>query len=230
MAGYVQCVMYREKEIFVMATSSLDFTCLGLPVVTHATWNEAQTQCALHLFTDHQHAHRFLARELSGAEQQNFARFMMHCALPEETDEEEGMCCVEGVAALSLTNFLVHLRTDVEKVVLDIEAPDLMGFWEPPGWRVPSEGMILWFHPDDGYRAVIAHGREQAADVIRRLLWLERQHMESLCAKIKQWNAPRTSSRATQEIRGVCAKVLCWASVAAKIRTALRLWQSARLN
>lgn len=203
-----------------MQHCSLDFiNTIGLPVVAHSRWSEAQTQCALHLFADHGHALSFLP-ELPGAEAQDFAQLMMRCALPAEMGEG-GMHRIEGVAALSLTNLLVNLHTRVQEVVRVAEAPDLMGFWEPPGWRVPSEGMILWFHPDSGYRTVIARARDQAAEAITRLSWLERRRKESLLAKISKWNAPRTSPHTAQEIGGVCAQALCLASAGARIREAM---------
>ena len=218
-----------------MPHCSLDFRSLGLSMVTHAQWNEAQTQCALHLFADHRYAQTFLA-ELPAEEAPGFARFMMGVGrftadsdLPADAGAE-GMCRIEGVAALILTNFLVHLRTHVQEVVRAAEAPDLMGFWEPPGWRAPDAGIILWFDPDDGYHCVIARTRDQAAIVIRRLSWLERRRRESLCAKINRWNAPRQSPCAAQEIGGVYAQVLCLASAAAKIRDALQKQRTAFLN
>lgn len=214
-----------------MPHCSLEFSSIGLPVAVHSQWTDAQTQCTLRLFADHRHVQAFLT-DLPGAEARDFARCMMRCALPIEIGEE-GMRRIEGVAALSLTNFLVHLSTRVQEVVRVAEAPDLMGFWEPPGWRAPSEGIILWFHPDDGYRVVIPRGRDQAKDAIRRLSWLERQRREALLVKINKWNTPRTSSHTAQEIGGVCAQALCHASIAAKIRNAMHtmhIQQSALLN
>lgn len=197
---------------------SLDFTSTGLLVATHSQWNEAQTQCVLHLFADHRHAQALLP-ELPPAEAQYFARYMMHCALPVDIGEE-GVCCIEGVAALSLTNFLVSLwkHVRVKEIVRVAEAPDLMGFWEPPAWRAPSQGIILWFHPDAGYRVVIAFAKDQAIGVIRGMPWLERRRRESLLAKIDRWHIPRQSPHPAQEIKGVCAQALCLASAAARIR------------
>lgn len=211
-----------------MPHCSLQFSDIGLPVAVHAQWNTAQTYGALHLFADHRQAQAFLPK-LPDSEAQDFARCMMRCALPDETRHEE-ICRIEGTTALSLTNFLVHLRTQVQEVVRVIDAPDLMGFWEPPSWRAPSAGIILWFHPDDGYRAVIAHTRDHATEVIQRFSWLELQRRESLCAKIKRWNAPRKSTRPAQQIQGVCAQALCFASVAAKIRSATNTQEKAHLN
>ena len=216
---------------------SLEFMHIGLPAVVHSQWDEAQTQCTLRLFADYRHVLAFLAELSNREEAQNLARCVMGaerfitplCALPADIGEE-GMYRIEGVAALSLTNFLVHLHTQGQKAVRVVEAPDLMGFWEPPAWRVPSEGMILWFHPDDGYRAVIAHARDQAADAIQGMSWLESQRKESLCAKINRWNAPRISPRPAQEIKGVCAEVLCHGSIARKIRGAIQTKQSVLLN
>ena len=211
-----------------MPHCSLEFSHIGLPVAAHSQWNEAQTQCTLHLFADHQHILTFLFFPgLPVAEAQNLARLMMHSAsagnanaLPAEMGEE-GICRIEGVAALSLTNFLVHLRTHVQEIIRIAEAPSLMGFWEPPPWRAPSEGMILWFHPDEEYHCVIARAKDQAKDAIRRLWWLDRQRGESLYAKINKWNALRISPHAAQEIKGRCAQVLCQASAAAKVKAAL---------
>lgn len=211
-----------------MPHCSLEFSDIGLPVAVHSQWNTTQTYCALHLFADHRQVQAFLPK-LPAGEAQDFARCMMRCVLPKNMNGGR-MYRIEGVAALSLTNFLVHLHTRVQEVVRVIEAPDLMGFWEPPAWRAPGAGIILWFHPDDGYQAVIAHTRDQATEVIEHLLWLNLQLRESLCAKIKRWNAPRRSSRAAQEIAGVCAEILCHASLAAKARNAAYASRSIILN
>ncbi|MFY9462753.1 MAG: hypothetical protein WAP52_01050 [Candidatus Sungiibacteriota bacterium] len=202
-----------------MPHCSLEFSRMGLPVAVHSRWNTTQTYCALHLFANHQQVQAFLPK-LPAVEAQDFARSMIRCALPANT-EDGGMYRIEGVAALSLTNFLVHLRTQVQEIVRVIEAPDLMGFWEPPAWRAPGAGIILWFHPNDGYRAIIAHTKNQATEVIERLSWLELQRRESLCAKIKRWNAPKKSPHTAEQIQGVCAQVLCHASLAAKARNAM---------
>jgi|GEM_PF-4511894 len=216
-------------EGLFMPHCSLQFSHIGLRVAVHSRWNETQTQCQLHLFADHKHILAFLP-ELPDAEAQDFARMMMRCALPADVGEE-GMYCIEGVPALSLTNFLVYMHRHVQEEVIRVaEAPDFMGIWEPLPWRARSQGMIMWFHPDEGYRAVIAYTKDQATDVIRRLSWLEPQRSESLQAGIRRWNAPRTSPHAVQEMRGVCAQVLCLASVAAKMRNATQIIQSALLN
>lgn len=210
----------RIKRRSAMPYCSLDFTCLGMPVVAHSQWDERQTQCTLCLFTDHQHAHRFLTALPDAAEAQDFARFMMHCALPSETDEE-GVCRIQGDTASTLTNFLVRLRQQISDMTRNVEKPDLMGFWEPPvRWKAMS-GIIMWFHPDDGYRVVIAHTRDQAARVMHGLSWLQGERQQRLLGQIKRWNTPRRSDHAVQEIKGVIAEVLCKASLAAKVSIAI---------
>ena len=204
-----------------MQYCSLEFSYLGLPVAMHSRWSEARIDCTLHLFADHRHAQFFLP-ELPRAEAQEFARCMMRCALPADIGEE-GMCRIGGAAACALTNFLVFSRQEMEEVIRTrtTTAPDMVGFWTPPAWRVPDAGIILWFHPGDGYRAVIAHTKDQAADVIARLSWLEHEHRESLLVRISRCHIPRQSPHAAQEIRGVCAEVLCYGSLAAKVSRAI---------
>ena len=160
---------------------SLEFAYLGLPVAAHSQWNEARTQCTLHLFTDHQGVLNVLP-ELPREEAQGLARCMMHCGstfpFPNETDA--GTTCIQGVAALTLTNFLVLLQKHAHTISRVANEPDLMGYWEPLRWRAPGPGIILWFHPDDGYRAVIAHAKNQALDVIREKMLEKADSIRSL--------------------------------------------------
>ena len=209
-----------------MQYCSLEFTYLDLPVAVHSRWTAAQTQGTLYLFADHRHLQALLP-DLPPIEAMDLARCMMHCALP--ADIGEGMYRIEGAAALTLTNFLVLFSRETDEVLRIATVPNLMGFWEPPAWRVPDAGIILWFHPDDGYRAVIAYAKDQATDAIAKLPWLERKRRLSLLASISKWHTPRQSPHVMQEIRGICAEVLCRASLAAKVRHAI-LKEQARLR
>ncbi len=199
-----------------MPHCSLEFSRIGLPVAVHSQWNEQRTNCALRIFTNRQHAEDFLAT-IPRAERQKLAR----CAAILESDTNApGVLETNGETAIALFSFLVKLHQE-PPVVLRMVKPDLMGCWGPPIVCASGTGIIMWFHPDDGYHTAIVHAKEQAEQVIRGLPWLEPRWQEPLLGEIRRWKISYQSARTVQEIGGVIAEVLCRASLAARVNTTM---------
>lgn len=195
-----------------MPHCSLEFSSIGLSVAVHSQWNKELTNCALRIFTSRQRADDFLAK-IPNSERQEFAQC---AAILESGTDTLGVLEVRGETALSLTSFLIGLSEETRFVGV-LNKPDLMGFWGPPTVRASGTGIIMWFHPNDGYRAAIAYAKEQAEGVIRGLSWLQTRRQQQLLKQIEEWKMPRQSADAPLEIEGVIAELLCKASRVAQI-------------
>ena len=200
-----------------MLYCSLEFTHIGLSVAVHSQWNEELTNCKLRIFTNRQCADDFLAK-IPSSERRGFAAC---AAILESTSDTLGVLELSGDTALSLTSYLIVLSQEGEVGAPITNEPELMGFWGPPTIRAFGTGIIMWFHPNDGYQVIIAYAKEQAAEVVHRFSWLQPEPQELFLEQIEKWKMPRRSADAVQEIGGVIAEVLCKASLAAKVSVAM---------
>ena len=223
------CSVKNNHEEDEAMHCSLEFSSIGLPVVVHSQWDEHQTRCDLCIFTAHPQALIFL----EGLSDEEEARDFEKClnALRHGENPLDDFVRLEGDPALSLTSFLVKLYQEVQVGPRILDMLELMGFWEPPAKRKPSAGMIMWFHPEDEYRTVLVHSREQAMRVIRGLPGMGTQRRQRLLAQIRKWNLPHQCPDDTlQEIKGVIAELLCKASMATKISSAMSAQSKANWN
>src|SRR3989344_310401 len=177
-----------------------------LHVVTHSHWEGSgrDTQCKLRILSS-QEAGRKLLDQLPGEEAAELAKNMPSL---KETGSEP-LVEVEGMSAVSLTNFIGNYYRNVAGYRYLPRTEELLGFWEPPDDGAPGEGIIMWSDLDVNYHVVIAYSREQAERLVGGFSWLAKVRMMTLLGRIGRWNAEQCSAKNEQRIDGVAAKLLC---------------------
>lgn len=201
--------------------SIVDFFGVNIPVVAYFDWEQVDgvsKDCRLFVFSSQEQLIETLASDVIPVQNtESFHTFLG--MLPNSVDSD--LVFLEGDAANSLSAMIGALAN----FQVSVESPpgsfDVNGFWSPPRRSEPSTGGILWLTPEQQFHVAIVYTKEQAIEVLRELKgWLAPSRYDAYLHALGEWNLFPTSDNAVIRVHGDAAKLLNWASIFQKMRSA----------